>query len=138
MSSRTIYITEFDHQRLKTLIAEAEYTEYRGSEYLKNLDAELDLGKIVRPEEVPPDVVTMNSRLLLLDMELNEEEEMTLVFPEEADLSQHKISVLAPIGTAMLGRRVGDVFEWQAPAGSIHMQIKELLYQPEASGDYHL
>jgi regulator of nucleoside diphosphate kinase len=138
MSSRTIYITEFDYNRLKTLIQEAEYGEYRGSDYIKNLGTELDKSKIVRPQEVPGDVITMNSKVCLLDIEVGEEEEITLVFPEDADRTQNKISVLAPIGTAMLGHRAGDTIEWEGPAGLIRMKVKELLYQPESSGDYHL
>lgn len=136
--NRTIYITEFDHQRLKQLITEAEYTEYRGSDYLKKLSEELDLCKRVKPQEVPADVITMNSTARLEDLETGEEDKMTLVFPEDADRDQNKISILAPIGTAMLGHRVGDIFEWQVPAGTIRMKVKEVIYQPEASGDYHL
>jgi regulator of nucleoside diphosphate kinase len=62
----------------------------------------------------------------------------TLVFPDDADIDQNRISVLAPIGTAMLGYSVGDAFEWQVPAGLTRFKVKEILYQPEASGDYHL
>jgi regulator of nucleoside diphosphate kinase len=62
----------------------------------------------------------------------------TLVFPEDADHTHNKISILAPIGTAMLGYRVGDIFEWKVPDGVSKMKIKEILYQPESSGDYHL
>ena len=62
----------------------------------------------------------------------------TLMFPNEADITQSKISVLAPIGTAMLGYRVGDTFMWKVPDGIRRLEIKGVLYQPEASGDYHL
>ncbi|MGC9336382.1 MAG: GreA/GreB family elongation factor, partial [Anaerolineae bacterium] len=61
-----------------------------------------------------------------------------LVFPRDADIDQAKISILAPIGTAMLGYRVGDVFTWEVPEGTRRLRVKEILYQPEASGDYHL
>jgi regulator of nucleoside diphosphate kinase len=136
--SRTIYITEFDYQRLKTLITEGEYTEYRGSEYLTHLAQELDQGKIVKPQEVPPDVITMNSKVSTLDLETGDEDVFTLVFPEDADHAQNKISILAPYGTAILGHRVGDTIERQVPAGMIRIKIKEIIYQPEASGDYNL
>jgi regulator of nucleoside diphosphate kinase len=62
----------------------------------------------------------------------------TLVFPEDADIDQNRISVLAPIGTAMLGYSVGDTIEWPVPEGLRRIQVKEILYQPEAAGDYHL
>jgi regulator of nucleoside diphosphate kinase len=138
MTDRTIHITQFDNQRLRDLLAEARYTGYRGSEYLKGLQQELDRAKVVDPKTVPPDLVTMNSRVRLEDLETGEEMVYTLVFPENANLADNKISILAPIGTAMLGYRVGDVFEWKVPGGISRLKIKELLYQPESAGDYHL
>ena len=138
MEERTIYITEYDLKRLRELIEDAKRAERRGNEYLDSLDAELSRGKVVAPTEVPPDVVTMNSRVHLVDQDTHEEMVYTLVFPQEADITQSKISVLAPIGTAMLGYRVGDTFTWQVPDGVRRLQVKRVLYQPEASGDYHL
>jgi regulator of nucleoside diphosphate kinase len=138
MSTRTIYITEYDHLRLRQLINEAGSTDYRGSEYLENLELELEKSKVVTPKEVPPDVVTMNTKVRLVDLEENDEMEYTLVFPDQADLSQNKISVLAPLGTAMLGYREGDTFSFKTPRGEAKMKVKEIIYQPEASGDYHL
>ncbi len=135
---RTIYITEYDMERLRTLIAEARRLDRHGSEYLASLEAELSRAQPVAPKEVPPDVVTMNSRVRLKDLDAGDEMVYTLVFPEEADIAQSKISVLAPIGTAMLGYRVGDTFEWKVPDGVTRMRIEEILYQPEAAGDYHL
>jgi len=73
-----------------------------------------------------------------VDLDTGEEEIYTLVFPENADLKQGKISVFAPIGTAMLGYEVGDIFEWEVPAGKRSLRVEKILYQPEASGDYHL
>lgn len=138
MEERTIYITEYDLKRLRELIEEAKRVERRGNEYLDSLDIELSRGKVVAPTEVPPDAVTMNSRVHLVDLDAHEEMVYTLVFPQEADITQSKISVLAPIGTAMLGYRVGDTFTWQVPDGVRRLQVKQVLYQPEASGDYHL
>ena len=138
MEERSIYITEHDLKRLRELIAEAKQVEHRGNEYLDSLDAELARGKVVAPTEVPSDVVTMNSRVRLVDLDTHEEMVYTLVFPQEADITQSKISVLAPIGTAMLGYRVGDTFSWRVPDGVRRLQVKEVLYQPEAAGDYHL
>ena len=138
MEARTIYITEYDLKRLRELIDEAKRLDRRGNEYLDSLDAELSRGKVVAPTEVPPDVVTMNSKVRLIDLDTHEEMVYTLVFPQEADRTQSKISVLAPIGTAMLGYRVGDTFTWQVPDGIRRLQVKQVVYQPEASGDYHL
>ena len=138
MEERSIYITEHDLKRLRELIVEAKQVEHRGNEYLDSLDAELARGKVVAPTDVPSDVVTMNSRVRLVDLDTHEEMVYTLVFPQEADITQSKISVLAPIGTAMLGYRVGDTFTWRVPDGVRRLRVKEVLYQPEAAGDYHL
>jgi len=138
MGGKPIRITEFDLDRLKRLLQEAQYTEYRNSEYLDRLGMEIDRAEIVSPQDIPSDVVTMNSRVCLVDLDSGEEEVYTLVFPENADLEQGKLSVFAPIGTAMLGYEVGDIFEWEVPDGKRRLRVKEILYQPEASGDYHL
>jgi len=138
MEERTIYITEFDMKRLRELIAEAKRLDRRGNDYLESLEAELSRGKVVAPTDVPPDVVTMNSRVGLVDLDTEEEMVYTLVFPHEADITQSKISVLAPIGTAILGYRVGDTLTWQVPDGIRRLRVKQILYQPEAAGDYHL
>lgn len=138
MSNKPIQITEFDLQRLKMLLREAQYTEYRGSECLDELQTELERAQIVESHAVSQEVVTMNSTVVLLDLMTGEEETYTLVFPEDADIGRGKISVLAPIGTAMLGYEVGDIFEWKVPAGERRLQVKQILYQPEAAGDYDL
>ncbi len=138
MSCKPIQITEFDLERLKKLLFEARYNEYRKSQYLEKLQMEIDRANVVSPKDIPGDVITMNSTVSLVDLETGEEEVYTLVFPEDADLGQRKISVLAPIGTAMLGYEVGDVFEWDVPAGKRNLRVEKIIYQPEASGDYHL
>ena len=138
MTERTIYITEFDMERLTKLLQDAQFTTYRKSDYLEKLEEELERAHLVKPEEVPADVVTMNSRVRMVDVESHEEMTLTLVFPQDADIDQNKISVLAPIGTAMLGYRLGDTFEWVVPDGVRKLRIEEILYQPEASGDYDL
>lgn len=138
MSQRNIYITEYDLKRLRDLIADAMSTEYRNSPYLEQLKEELKRGQVVAPAEVPPDVITMNSRARLLDMEDNEAMDYTLVFPQDASPAEGKISILAPIGTAMLGYREGDIFSWQVPDGMRKIKVVKILFQPEASGNFDL
>jgi len=138
MSGKPIYITQSDLERLRKLLREAQYTEYRKSKYLDRLQMEIDRAIVVAPQEIPGDVVTMNSRVCLVDIDTEEEEIYTLVYPENADLKLGRVSVLAPIGTAMLGYEVGDIFEWEVPAGKRRLRVAKILYQPEASGDYHL
>lgn len=138
MSGKTIHITAFDLERLRKLILDAQSTEYRKSEYIEKLKMELDRANIVKPQEIPPTVVTMNSTIALVDLDTKEEETYTLVFPEDADISKGKISILAPIGTAMLGYEIGDVFEWEVPAGKRRLRVERIIYQPEASGNFDL
>lgn len=138
MSERTIQITELDRKRLLDLILEAQSGEYRKSIYLEKLRGELERAQIVPSQEIPGDVVTMNSTVTLTDLDTGEEETHTLVYPENADTTQGRVSILAPIGTAMLGYRVGDVFEWDVPAGKRRLKVEKILFQPEASGDFDL
>jgi regulator of nucleoside diphosphate kinase len=125
-------------KRLREMLWDAAGSNYRGSHHLEQLQAELERGELVAPHDVPPDVITMNSCVCLVDLDTGEEMTCTLVFPEDADIDQNRISVLAPIGTAMLGYSVGDTIEWPVPEGLRRIQVKEILYQPEAAGDYHL
>ena len=138
MSERTIQITELDQKRLLDLIREAQSGEYRKSVYIEKLRGELERAQVVSSQEIPGDVITMNSTVTLTDLDINEEETYTLVYPEHADSAQSKISILAPIGTAMLGYRVGDVFEWDVPAGKRRLKVTKIHYQPEASGNFDL
>jgi regulator of nucleoside diphosphate kinase len=133
-----IYITEFDLKRLKGLIRYAEERwDKRVIRYLEELDEELDRAEIVKPEEIPTDVITMNSTFRLSNLDTAEEAVYTLVFPAKADSTSRKISILAPVGTAALGYRVGDTVEWKVPGGLKRLKVKEIVYQPEAARDYH-
>lgn len=138
--TRTIVITEFDLQRLKELIDKEKYSglDVTRRRDLKELEAELARGEVVKPSELPGDIITMNSTVELLDIDTGEELTITLVFPQEADFEQNKISVLAPIGIGMIGYRVGDNFTWPIPRGERRLEVKAIIYQPEAAGDYHL
>jgi regulator of nucleoside diphosphate kinase len=138
MEVRDIYITEYDLRRLKELLQVGISYAGRDRRSLESLEGELDRAHIVEPAAVPHDVVTMNSRIRLTDRDTNEANVFTLVFPSEANLDERKISVLAPIGIAVLGYRVGDTVQWQMPGGVRTLRIDEVLYQPEAAGAYHL
>lgn len=136
MEPRDIYITKFDLARLRGLLEVGISFKERDREYLESLRNELDRAHIVEPTALPDDVVTMNSRVRLKDMETGEEKNYSLVFPSEADMTQNKISILAPIGTAILGYRACDTVDWHVPAGRRTVRIQEILYQPEAAGHY--
>ena len=131
---RSLYINELDHKRLMRLIEDALNGVTEQSNSLRSLQVELTRANVVNAEELPRDVVTMRSRVLI--MLEDEEKEITLVYPNEANLSTGKISILSPVGTAIIGYRVGDVVNWLTPGGLKRIRIKKVLYQPEASGDY--
>ncbi|HEX7175445.1 MAG TPA: nucleoside diphosphate kinase regulator [Pyrinomonadaceae bacterium] len=135
----TIYITEVDRQRLEKLVEIADERDRLASdENLRRLEHELERAETVAPEVVPADVITMRSKVSLRDLNTGEEMVYTLVFPTEANFDEGKISVLAPVGTALLGYRVGDLIEWQVPSGLRRLKVEEILYQPEAAGEYNL
>lgn len=135
----TIYITEVDLARLRKLIEAARDSGVDSNmPYMNKLEDELDRANIVDPKEIPMDAITMRSKVRLKDLESRKEMIYSLVFPNEADVDEGRISVLAPVGTAMIGYRVGDIIEWEVPSGLRRLKVEEVLYQPEASGDYQL
>jgi regulator of nucleoside diphosphate kinase len=125
-----IYITEVDKARLGSLLA----SEQASATF--ELEHEVERAIVVNPRQVAPDVVTMNSRALL---QLNEEKvEVALVYPKDLDGSADKRSICADIGTAILGCQAGDAFDWRLTDRTCRIWIEKVLYQPEASGDFHL
>jgi regulator of nucleoside diphosphate kinase len=138
MPERNIYITEFDKARLEELIAVADEFGGHDRKDLDFLTEELDQAEIVSSKDIPPDVVTMNSKVVLRDLSTSEKMTYILVFPRDANIDTGAISVLAPVGTAILGYAKGNIIEWPVPSGIRRICIEEVLYQPEAAGDYHL
>ncbi len=128
-----IYVTGDDYEKLRRLVAGRRARDQRDLEYIAMLEQELDRAEIVDPAAIPPDVVTMNSEVRLRDLDSGDEKVYRLVFPSQTRAG-NSISVLAPIGTAMLGYRVGDVIEWRVPKGVRRLKVLEVVYQPEAAG----
>ena len=134
-----IYITKPDYERLTKLIELArEWEGEANRKHLDSLEEELDRAEVVQQSEIPPDVITMRSTVRVKDMDTGEKMTYQLTFPTEANYDEGKISVLAPIGTAMLGYRRGAVIEWEVQSGVRKLKVEEVLYQPEAEGEYHL
>lgn len=133
MEKRTLIISDTDRHRLEKLIDAAYLDPLVRESSLAALETELERARIVPADEVPPDVVTMNSIVRLRDLSSGEAEEYELVYPAAADVEHNRISVLAPVGTAILGYRAGDVIEWPVPAGLRRLQVEEVLYQPESA-----
>ena len=138
MSARKIYITDFDMKRLRQILEGTKAWSEKDREYMENLEGELDRAVVVSPKDVPPDVVTMNSELQVKDLATGKKMVFRLVFPRDADFEKGKVSILAPVGTALIGYRVGNTVDWKVPSGIRRLKIESVLYQPEAAGDYHL
>ena len=136
ISRREIYITDLDRRRLGTLLSDATPVDSLHRRYLQDLEQELERAETIDAAEVPADVVTMNSTVRLTDLELGDSDVYTLVYPDAADVKQGRLSVLAPVGTAILGYRVGDTVRWPVPNGVAHIKLEEVLYQPERAGDF--
>jgi regulator of nucleoside diphosphate kinase len=135
MPERDIFVTEDDARKLRTLLVGVRERSVRDREHLRQLDDELDRARLVPASEIPADVVTMNSELALRDLDTGEEMVFRVVFPSEANADQQRISVLAPLGTAVLGYRAGDAIEWVVPGRTRRLRIESVLYQPEARLD---
>lgn len=129
----TLYVTERDRATLFRLITSRQPAN-QDVKSLVDLKGELERAVVVRPEEVPPSVVTIGSRVRLRDLDSGALGEYTLVLPGSADIRQGNVSVLAPVGTALLGQQEGDVVEWVVPVGRKRFRIEAVLYQPEAAG----
>lgn len=136
-AARRIVVTEQDCERLQRLIE--RHARGRSARECEALDAELERAEIVGAAEVPADVVTMNSRVRFGDVGGVAQHEATLVYPGQADAAQGRISILAPVGAALLGLAVGETIDWPMPDGADRrLVVLDVTYQPERAGDFHL
>lgn len=130
-----VIISSVDLERLEKLLESLPGNAFPG---MSELEAELARAEVVEPEEMPPTVVTMNSTVKFRVESTSEEFCMTLVYPKDLDGSDGSISILAPVGSALLGLSQGDNIEWPKPGGGVlRVRIEEVMYQPERSGEYH-
>ena len=133
MKKLPIIVSSVDHQELSGVIAAAGRLSERGRGEVVALEHELARAKIVAPGDLPPDVISMNSRAELRDLQTGERMEFTLVYPADANIEDGKISVLAPLGAAVLGYRVGDEFEWVVPYGLRRFRLTAVHFQPQGA-----
>ena len=138
MSTKTIQITEFDRERLEDcLVAAEENPKERG--HASRLEKELERADVVvDSKDIPGDVVTMNSIVRLVDLETGRAIVVNLCFPADSNAEEGRVSVLAPLGVAVFGARVGDVVALNVPKGVRRLRVEGILYQPEAAGHYNL
>ncbi len=137
-ADKPIYVTENDMRKLRALIQSSRDSRKTNEKSLQILEAELNKAKVVKSEVIPSDVITMHSEVQLLDIDTGEETTYRIVYPNQADIDKGNVSILAPIGTALLGYSVGDIIEWSVPAGTAKWKVMKISYQPESAGDYQL
>ncbi|OQS39401.1 nucleoside diphosphate kinase regulator [Chromobacterium haemolyticum] len=131
-TSPAITVSSLDYERIAALLEDCE----SGHPTAAALEAELERADVVEPSAMPAGIITMNS-CARVQLDNAQEKTLTLVYPREADSEQGKISVLAPIGAALLGLSVGQSIDWPTPAGSIRLKVLEITFQPEAAGELH-
>lgn len=133
MTTDVILLTEKDYHRIKSLLDRLD------SDEVENLELEIDRAKIISDDMVPADLVTMNSKVRYLNVQDEKESTVTLIYPSEAKGEEGKVSILAPLGAALLGLRVNQEINWMFPDGKTRtIRILEVVYQPEAHGHWHL
>jgi regulator of nucleoside diphosphate kinase len=138
MPLTSIRLTTSDRHRLFVLLARADRAGDLDRAHASELESELREADVVAPEEAPPDLVTMRTTVRLRDLGSGEASLCTLVYPEEADRGVGRISVLEPLGAALLGKRAGDTVDISLPGAPRRVWIDEIVFQPEAAGRYDL
>lgn len=133
-----IIINRLDYARIKKCINDARQFKSITDSEVQKLVNELESAVIMEPEAIPANVVTMNSIVKLSFSNNNKQVQFQIVYPDQANFRENKISIFSPIATALIGYKVDDEIEWIVPAGLTKMKIEEIIYQPEAAGDYNL
>lgn len=134
---KTMFITVNDYQRITGLIEFASLKN-KSPEIANRLLQELKVAKTFPQDRISNNIVTMNSRARLREIASGREIEITITYPQDADSREQKISVLSPIGVALLGCREGDVTSWRVPGGIGRFKVEKVIYQPEAAGHFYL
>ena len=130
-----IVLSSLDAERLENLMDSLTEEIFPGK---NELEEELARADVVDPHEIPATVVTMNSTVRCKVEPLTDEFLLTLVYPKDSDAANGKISILTPVGSALLGLSEGDQIEWPKPDGGLlNVCIEEVIYQPERSGEYY-
>jgi len=134
----TIQITDLDYNRLNGMIVSMRKNNQKEYNDLLFLESELERAKRTNPRKITSEFVTMNSVIEVLDCDTNKTMEIKLVYPRDANFKLGRISVLSPLGSALLGYSVGSEISYQVPKGMKKMKISRIIYQPEANGEFAL
>lgn len=135
-SIRQIAISAVDYARLEPMIRDAVASKSTPRELLCVLKSKIDQARVLEPGDMPADVVTMNSLVHVRDLETEEVEAYTLVYPGFADTTKNLLSILTPVGTALLGLRRGDTIKWTSGLGLGRLRVEQIEFQPESAGQY--
>ncbi len=138
MSAARIMITESDKSRLMRLLDEVTAQSVRPDEEFNAFRRKLNRAQVVPSEEIPDDIVTMNSKIEMYDGDFDITEVYTLVYPRDANASLNRLSILNPLGMTILGRRQGDVARWYNASGEHQLTLMTLTFQPERDGVMNL
>lgn len=138
MKTNQILITHADRQRLLNVLVSKSSSDLDLPENLKLVKQKMDIAVIVNSKEIPAQVVTMNSTVIVKNLSFGSTAKLTLVYPDERSALEYKVSVFSPLGAAILGYSQGDVIEWDGKLASTKFLIEKIIYQPESAGDYHL
>lgn len=133
-----IILSKLDYSRIYKCINEAKKLNTIGLIEVENLLHELQSAEVVDPNEIPSDVVTMNSIVNISFLNTNKTTQFQIVYPDQANIKENKISIFSPVATALIGYKVSDEIEWIVPLGLTKLRIDEIIYQPEAAGDFDL
>ena len=136
--NNTVTVTKADARRLAEMAQRLRSSGRSRMDHLAELELRLATASLVEPVAVPPDVVTLNSRVRLRNVETRRRLEVALADPVNIPLFSDYLSVAGPAGMALLGRRVGEVVTWMLGAKRTAYRVERVLYQPEAAGDFHL
>ena len=135
---KKVTLTKNDYTRIYKAITDAKNSKTINSNEAEKLLSELSKAEIVPSEKIYKDVVTMNSEVKLFFENTQKEQSFKIVYPQDANLKENKISIFSPIATALIGYKIGDEIEWIVPGGMTKIKIVDLIYQPEAAGDFDL
>jgi len=133
-----ITLSILDYKRIYKSINKAEESKSISEQEAQSLAKELEQAKIIMPEEMPDDIVTMNSVVKITFLKTEKQVKVKIVYPSEANLKENLISIFSPVAAALIGYKMGDTIDWIVPSGPTQIRIDEIIYQPEAAGDFDL
>jgi regulator of nucleoside diphosphate kinase len=134
---KQMVVTISDYQRLLGLM-EFSSLKSKDPEVADCLIRGLKSAKMLFQQNIPPAIVTMNSRVLLVELSCGSEIELTISYPHDSNSDEGRISIISPAGVALFGSQEGEVVSWRIPTGVVEFKVKKVTYQPEAAGDYYL